>query len=117
TYDGTFANGWSWTANGDASYESRRYVQVDNLASIAPSTRANFRVALRPSETLELSAFVTNAFNDRTPEDVQRTLDPSKLVATPNVPPLVGPSVGNLTDFAVSPSLPRMYGIEVKYQF
>ncbi len=117
TYDGTFSNGWSWTANGDASYESRRYVQVDNLASIAPSTRANFRVALRPSETLELSAFVTNAFNDRTPEDVQRTLDPSKLVATPNVPPLLGPSVGNLTDFAVSPSLPRMYGIEVKYQF
>ncbi|WP_222566209.1 TonB-dependent receptor [Novilysobacter antarcticus] len=117
TYDGTFSNGWGWTAYGDASYEGRRYVQVDNLASIAPSTRTNFRFAVSPNDALQVSAFVTNAFNDRTPEDVQRTLDPSKTVWTPNVPPLVGPGAGNLTDFAVSPSLPRMYGIEVQYRF
>ena len=116
-YDGKLANGWGWSANADTTYESRRYVQVDNLASIAPSTRTNFRLSLRPTEALQISAYVTNAFNDRTPEDVQRTIDPTSFVAMPNVPPLTGLAVSNLVDFGVSPSLPRMYGIEVNYRF
>ena len=116
-YDGTLSNGWGWSANTDTVYESRRYVQVDNLASSAPSTRTSFRVSLRPNDALQVSAFVTNAFNDRTPEDVQRTIDPSQFIAMPNVPPLPGLATSNLTDFGVSPSLPRMYGVEVSYRF
>jgi len=116
-YDGQLANGWEWSANTDTTYESRRYVQVDNLASIAPSTRTNFRFSVRPNDALQVSAYVTNAFNDRTPEDVQRTIDPQKYVAMPNVPPLSGLQVTNLVDFAVSPSLPRMFGVEVNYRF
>ena len=116
-YDGLLANGWEWSVNSDTTYEGRRYVQVDNLASIAPSTRTNFRVSVRPNEALQISAYVTNAFNDRTPEDVQRTIDPQKFIAMPNVPPLAGLQVTNLTDFGVSPSLPRMFGVEVDYRF
>lgn len=116
-YDGTLSNGWGWSANSDTTYEGRRYVQVDNLASIAPSTRTSFRFSLRPTDALQFSAYVTNAFNDRTPEDVQRTIDPTKYIAMPSVPPLTGLQVSNLTDFGVSPSLPRMYGIEVAYRF
>ncbi|WP_269789732.1 TonB-dependent receptor [Stenotrophomonas sp. Iso1] len=116
-YDGAFANGWQYTANMDTTYESRRYVQVDNLASLAPSTRTNFRFSLRPTEQLQVSAYVTNAFNDRTPEDAQRTINPDAYVAIPAVPPLTGLAVSNLRDFGVTPSLPRMYGVEVSYKF
>ncbi|MNM57720.1 Pesticin receptor precursor [compost metagenome] len=116
-YDGAFANGWQYTANMDTTYESRRYVQVDNLASLAPSTRTNFRFSLRPTEQLQVSAYVTNAFNDRTPEDAQRTINPDAYVAIPAVPPLTGLAVSNLRDFGITPSLPRMYGVEVSYKF
>lgn len=116
-YDGAFANGWQYTANMDTTYESRRYVQVDNLASLAPSTRTNFRFSLRPTEQLQLSAYVTNAFNDRTPEDAQRTINPDAYIAIPAVPPLTGLAVSNLRDFGITPSLPRMYGVEVSYKF
>lgn len=116
-YDGAFANGWQYTANMDTTYEGRRYVQVDNLASLAPSTRTNFRFSLRPTEQLQVSAYVTNAFNDRTPEDAQRTINPDAYIALPAVPPLSGLAVSNLRDFGVTPSLPRMYGVEVSYKF
>ncbi len=116
-YDGQFANGWGYTANMDATHEGRRYLQVDNLASLAPSTRTNFRFSLQPNERLQLSAYVLNAFNDRTPEDAQRTINPDAYVAIPAVPPLTGVAVSNLRDFGVSPSLPRMYGVEVSYKF
>lgn len=116
-YDGVLPNGWGWSANTDTVYESRRYVQVDNLASIAPSTRTNFRFSVRPTNAVQVSAWVTNAFNDRTPEDVQRTIDPGSFVAIPNVPPLQGLAVSNLVEFAVSPSLPRMFGVDLTYRF
>ena len=116
-YDGTFANGWGYTANMDSTYEGRRYVQVDNLASLAPSTRTNFRFSLYPTERLQVSAYVINAFNDRTPEDAQRTINPDAYIALPAVPPLTGLAVSNLRDFGVSASLPRMYGVEVSYKF
>lgn len=116
-YDGVLPNGWGWSGNTDTVYESRRYVQVDNLASIAPSTRTNFRFSVRPNDALQVSAFVTNAFNDRTPEDVQRAIDPGAFVAMPNVPPLQGLAVSNLVEFAISPSLPRMFGVELSYRF
>ena len=116
-YDGTLSNGWGWSANTDTVYEGRRYVQVDNLASLAPSTRTSFRVSLRPNEALQFTAWVSNAFNDRGPEDVQRTIDPARYIAVPNVPPLTGLAVTNVIDFGVTPSLPRMYGVEVQYRF
>lgn len=116
-YDGMLANGWEWSANTDTTYESRRYVQVDNLASIAPSTRTSFRASLRPNDAWQFSAYVTNAFNDRTPEDVQRAIDPSQFIAIPNIPPLAGMQVTNLVEFAITPSLPRMFGIEAAYTF
>ena len=116
-YDGTLSNGWGWSANTDTVYEGRRYVQVDNLASLAPSTLTSFRVSLRPNEALQFTAWVSNAFNDRGPEDVQRTIDPARYIAVPNVPPLTGLAVTNVIDFGVTPSLPRMYGVEVQYRF
>jgi iron complex outermembrane receptor protein len=116
-YDGAFANGWEYTLNSDVAYEGRRYVQVDNLASLGASTRTNLRFSLRPNENLQISAYVTNAFNDRTPEEAQRTIDPEAYVAVPAVPPLSGLAITNLRDFGVTPAMPRMYGVEVSYKF
>ena len=115
--DGEFANGWSYTANMDSTYESKRYVQVHNLAYLGASVRTNFRFTLRPNEQWSVSAYVNNAFNDRTPEDAQRTVNPDKYIAVPNVPPLTGLTLVNVRDFGVTPSLPRMYGVEVSYKF
>ncbi|WP_449468136.1 TonB-dependent receptor [Stenotrophomonas humi] len=116
-YDGAFSNGWEYTANMDVNYEGKRYIQVDNLAYIGASTRTNFRFSIRPTEQLQVSAYVTNAFNDRTPEDAQRTIDPTAEVYAPQVPPLTGVGYTYLRDFGVTPSLPRMYGVEVSYKF
>ncbi|KRG55418.1 hypothetical protein ABB25_12030 [Stenotrophomonas koreensis] len=115
--DGEFANGWSYTANMDSTYESKRYVQVHNLAYLGASVRTNFRFTLRPNDQWQISAYVNNAFNDRTPEDAQRTVNPDKYIAVPNVPPLTGLTLVNVRDFGVTPSLPRMYGVEVSYKF
>ncbi len=117
-YDGTFSNGWGYGFNMDTTYEGRRYVQVHNLAWLDPSTRTNLRFSLRPNEQLQFSAYVNNAFNDRTPEDAQRTVDSgATFVAWPAVPPLSGLALTNLRDFGISPSMPRMYGVEMTYRF
>jgi len=116
-YDGALSNGWEYTANMDVNYEGKRYIQVDNLAYIGASTRTNFRFSIRPTEQLQVSAYVNNAFNDRTLEDAQRTINPDAYVAVPAVPPLTGLAVTNLRDFGLTPSLPRMYGVEVSYKF
>lgn len=116
-YDGQLGNGWNYTANVDSTYEGRRYVQVDNLAYMGESIRTNFRFTLRPSENWTISAYVNNAFNDRTPEDAQRTVNPDVYIAVPNAPPLTGLTLVNIRDFGVTPSLPRMYGVEVSYKF
>ena len=117
THDGALSNGWEYTANMDVNYEGKRYIQVDNLAYIGASTRTNFRFSIRPTEQLQVSAYVNNAFNDRTLEDAQRTINPDAYIALPAVPPLTGLAVSNLRDFGLTPSLPRMYGVEVSYKF
>ncbi len=115
-YDGKLANGWGWSANGDVSYESARW-DIANLASTGASTRANFRLSVAPAENWRVTAFVTNAFDDDSAEDITRYLDPTAFIAIPAVPPATGLQVTNQTDYAVSPSRPRMYGIEFSYQF
>ena len=116
-HDGQFANGWAYSANMDSTYESRRYVQVDNLAYLGESVRTNFRFTLYPNEQWAVSAYMNNAFNDRTPEDAQRTVNPDVYIAVPAVPPLTGLTLVNIRDFGVTASLPRMYGVEVSYKF
>lgn len=115
-YQGQMANGWNWTANGDVSYESKRW-DIANLANTGASTTANFRFGVAPTESWRVTAFVNNAFNDNTAEDLTRYLDPEAFIGIPAVPPASGLQVTNRVDFAVSAPRPRMYGVEVSYQF
>ena len=117
THLGQFGNGWYWSFFGGLTYESSRFAQIHNLLETGDSTRANFRVSVDPTDNLRVSAFVTNAFNDRTPEGILRYLDPTAYIAVPNVPPQTGMQVTNRIDFAVTPPQPRMWGVELSYRF
>lgn len=116
-YDGMFTNGWGYTASADVMHEGHRWVQIHNLAGLKASTVSNLRFSLYPTDAWRVTAFVRNAFNDNAPSGGQRTIDPTVMVARPNVPPLTGLGIGNVRDFGVMPSLPRMFGVEVSYSF
>lgn len=119
TLDGAFANGWGWFANADVNYESTRYTQVDNLAETGSSTRVNVRFAVEPGENWRVTAWVRNLFDDDTPEDILRYVDPLRFISVPNVLPPPAPArvSTNVRDFAITAPQPRMWGIEVSYRF
>jgi outer membrane receptor protein involved in Fe transport len=117
TYEGEFANGWGWFANGDVNYESTRFTQVDNLAETGSSTVANFRFGIDPSANWRFMAFVNNAFDDDTPEDILRYIDPTRALSIPNIPPLTGNVNSTIRDFAITAPRPRTYGVTVTYRF
>lgn len=62
-------------ARGDVLHEGTRYVQVDNFTSTGASTKVNLKLGLE-SERWEVSAWVKNLTDDRTPSDATRLTDP-----------------------------------------
>ncbi|MCS6987302.1 MAG: TonB-dependent receptor [Sphingomonadaceae bacterium] len=106
------------------SYESRRYVQVDNLAWSGDSWNLNLRGGFERDGWL-LVVFVTNALNDRTPVDVLRSIDTGQTLFRPALRPgeatafLLGQNVSsaNIRDFAVTPPRLRNVGVTVQYRF
>ncbi|MBS0568573.1 MAG: TonB-dependent receptor [Proteobacteria bacterium] len=117
TYTGHFANGWSYDANYDLTYHGLEYSGVDNNAIIPSSARSNLHFDLRPNDRIQISAYVTNLFNNHAPSGVLGYIDPTKMVAVPAIPPTTGYAFTFLRDYAISPSLPRMYGVEVHFKF
>jgi outer membrane receptor protein involved in Fe transport len=119
TWRGKFSNGWGWFANGDLSYESTRYTQVDNLAETGSSTRLNLRFGIDLDDNWRVTAWVNNATNDDTPEDILRYVDPTAFISIPNIlpPPAPARTTTNVRDFAITAPRPRMYGFNVSYRF
>lgn len=117
TYNGRFANGWRYDANYSASYHGSEYATIDNFAVIQSSLRSNLHFDLLPSDQLRISVYVNNLFNNHAPSGVLSYIDPTAMAAIPNVPPQTGYGVSFLRDYAISPSLPRMYGVELRYKF
>lgn len=117
SYDGSLNNGWSWFSSGDVSHESSRFAQIHNLAETGSSTRADFRIGLRPGDNWTVMAWVRNAFDNDTPEDILRYIDPARFISVPNVPGLPGRQVTNVRDFALTAPEPRTWGITVTYAF
>lgn len=116
-YTGQFGAGWGYDVNFDTHYQSRNYGQVDNLAIIPAKVTSNLRFNLRPTEKIQISAYVNNVFDDDTPSGVLGYIDPTTFVARPAIPPVTGYEVTTLRDVAISPSLPRMYGVELSVRF
>jgi outer membrane receptor protein involved in Fe transport len=105
----------SWRT--DYSYESSRYVQVDNLMESGDSNVVNMRLGLDVG-AWNVTAWVDNLTDDDTSVDTLRTVDPTIFLTVPVQPPLPGTlTATNARDFAVTLPLKRMYGITVGYKF
>jgi iron complex outermembrane receptor protein len=117
-YAGELANGWGYDANWDTTYEGARYIQVHNLAKFGASTLSNLRLSLTPNESWRISAYVTNVFDDDTPQGGLRYLSfTAPRIMVPNAAPATGYSSVQQRDFGISAPMPRMFGVEVNYRF
>ncbi|GIX32767.1 MAG: hypothetical protein KatS3mg125_0723 [Lysobacterales bacterium] len=116
-YEGIFGGGWSWFAGADVFYESSRYDQIHNLAETGSSTRLDLRIGLRPNDRLSLTAWVRNATDDDTVEDILRYVDPARFINVPGIPGGPARQVTNVRDFALTAPEPRSYGLTVTWQY
>ncbi len=106
------------------AFESKRFTQVDNFLYAPDSTLVNLRggVAWR---NLSVTAFLTNAFNDKTPVDILRYVDPQQTIFRPALRPgeasafLGGQNVSStsIRDFAVTAPRLRNFGVTVSVRF
>lgn len=116
-YSGHFSNNWGYDFSFDTHYHGEEFGNVGNLLIIPASLRSNIRFSVTPNKHVQVSFYVDNAFADHTPSGGMGYIDPTRFVAIPKVPPLTGYQVTNLGDYTVSPSLPRMYGVELSLRF
>lgn len=99
----------------DFSYESKRYVQVDNLAHTGDSYLWNMSAGLE-RDNLTLQLYVENLLNDRTPAVVTRLIDTRRgFVSIPNG--LGGRQSTFFRDFLISAPRKREIGASVTYRF
>lgn len=110
--------------NANLAYESRRFVQVDNLGWSGDSWNLNLRGGLE-WDGWSLTLFVTNALNDDTPADILRSIDTGQTFFRPALRPGeataniggVNVSSANIRDFAVTPPRLRNVGVTMAYRF
>jgi outer membrane receptor protein involved in Fe transport len=76
-------DGLDWFVRGDYSYESKRYVQVDNLAWIGDSHNLNLRTGFETGR-YTITAFYNNVLDDETPAVVTRLLDFNRTLLIPD---------------------------------
>ncbi|MGV8942176.1 MAG: TonB-dependent receptor [Lysobacter sp.] len=117
TYNGRLSNGWGLFGNADVDYESSRYGDAMNVNWTGAATTMNFRVGIEPVDRLRITAYVKNAFNDDTPEDILRYIDPDVLIAYPNMVSGTGYSQNYPRAAVVTARMPRMFGVTVDYRF
>ncbi|WP_194751879.1 TonB-dependent receptor [Thermaurantiacus tibetensis] len=110
--------------SANLAYESRRFIQVDNLGWSGDSWNLNLRGGLE-RDGWSVSVFVTNALNDRTPVDILRSIDTGQTFFRPALRPgeaiafLLGQNVSsaNIRDFAVTPPRLRNVGATLAKRF
>jgi iron complex outermembrane recepter protein len=106
------------------AYESKRFVQVDNLGWSGDSYNLGLRAGFEVGG-LTLTAFMTNALNDKTPVDILRSIDNRQTYFRPALRPgeatanLSGVNVSsaNLRDFAITAPRLRNFGLTVAYKW
>lgn len=117
TYQGTLANGWGLFGNADASYEGTRYGDPTNVNQTGSSTTFNFRLGIEPVKGLRIAAYVNNAFNNQTTQNILRYIDPQTLIAYPNLVAGSGYSINYPRSAVVTARMPRMFGVRLDYRF
>ena len=117
----TMASGFSWFAVGNVTYEGSRFSQIHNLIETGAMTRVGLRVGLR-RDSLEITAWGKNLFDDDAPLDVLRYIDrrTGGLPSHARIPGYVA-ELGNPSStprgFAISLPRGRQVGITLTYGF
>lgn len=99
---------WSWFVNGDLNYIGKTFVDESNLAYCKSYTLTNMRIG-GEKDGLRVEGFIKNVFNDDSWAACARWTDFDSA-----------PTIGQLTGFqgvAVSPQMPRQYGLRVSIKF
>jgi len=99
---------WSWFVNGDLNYVGKTYVDESNLAYCKDYMLGNLRVG-GEKEGLRVEGFVKNVFDNDSWAACARWTDFDSA-----------PSLGQLTTYqgvAVTPQMPRQYGLRVSVKF
>lgn len=98
----------------DLAYESKRYVQVDNLAHTGDSINWNVSAGVeRPNWTLQL--YVQNLLNDDTPLVATRLIDTRRFISIPNG--LGGRQTTFYRDFLIAAPRKREVGASLTFRF
>ena len=124
-WESTFANGMGYFIRGVGSFEGSRFTQIENTSRTGSSFNLGLRAGVNVDENLSVTAFVRNATDDDTPEDVLRYISTQYSLCRPAIP---GESVStatcsgglngtNLRDVAITPPRMRQYGLTVNYKF
>lgn len=117
TYQGMLSNGWGLFGNADVDYEGSRYGDATNLNWTGSATTFNFRIGIEPVKNLRITAYVNNAFNNDTPEDILRYISPEMLIAYPNRVTGTGYSINYPRTAVVTARMPRLFGVKLDYRF
>jgi iron complex outermembrane recepter protein len=99
----------------DSTYESKRYIQVDNFGYAGDSFLVNLRGTVE-YKNVSLSVAVNNLLNDKTPLDTLRSIDPFQSFVVPNTRSF-GTGSASLRDFIVSMPRLRHVSASVSYKF
>ena len=91
------------------AYESKRFVQVDNLAFSGDSYNLGLRMGFELASGFTLTAFMTNALNDKTPVDILRSIDNGQTYFRPALRP--GEATANIGGVNVSSANPRDFAV------
>lgn len=104
----------------DFTYESKRYVQVDNLLHTGNSVNLNLRLGAEIGEHLTLTAFVNNVTNDRSPLVGTRLFDFNQGLIVPDPVRITAGQPAVLSfyrQFLVSAPRNRQFGLTANYKF
>ena len=99
---------WSWFINGDLSYVGKTFVDESNLAYCDAYTLTNLRIGGEKAG-FRIEGFVKNVFDDDSWAACARWTDFDSA-----------PGILQLTTFqgiAVTPNMPRQYGVRASYKF
>lgn len=120
TYTVPIGDDADWFARADYNYESKRYVQVFNLAHTGDSHMLNLQTGIDKGNW-NLTAFYNNALGDDTPLVVTRLLDFNRTLLIPDpVRSFIFLPNRRFTfyrDFTISGPRKSQFGVRASYKF
>lgn len=116
-YSHAFSDDARGFMRADYAYESRRFTQIDNLGWAGGSHSLNLRVGVELQNKITVTAFMTNALNDRTAVDTLRSIDNAQTVVRTELRPSTVSAATTIRDFPVTAPRLRNFGVTVGFKW